>query len=241
MNLKRLLSPYAILPIVSSLLISFGCAATPPASPTNQEKQFTNMWDEIYLRLKPEIETGNISVDRGRTSQTGQRTDGPANATSAGTAGQPGKGDRQKGPAGYGSSSAMDPAAGQDDTTGEYIRIRFTDRVLFDSGDDRIKPDGIDVLTRLGHILKDERGLAIVIQGHTDNVAIRERLRSRFPDNMTLSQARATNAAQVLHQSGVPPTTTRLAWFGEDRPISSNDTEEGRRKNRRVEIVILPQ
>jgi chemotaxis protein MotB len=123
----------------------------------------------------------------------------------------------------------------------EYIRVRLTDRVLFDSGADYVSPEGIDVLTRLGAILKDERDIEITIQGHTDNRPIRERLRPKFPDNMALSQARAANASQILKNSGVQQDALVLKWFGETHPMTSNDSEDNRRKNRRVEIMITPK
>lgn len=224
-------------------LIAAGCATAPPASSPSQEKQFTNMWEEIYQRLKPEIDSGNISVDRRHTNPNVTTIDGDSNNDSSRGLGKHGESSRGKRQAAASapSSSGIRSTAEQESLPNEYIRIRFADRVLFDSGDDQIKPDGVEVLTRLGHLLQGERDLDIVIQGHTDNVPIRERLRPRFPDNLTLSRERAANAARILHQSGVSATITRLAWFGEDRPIDSNDTDEGRRKNRRVEIMITPK
>lgn len=211
--------------VVGSLLLLVGCAAPSAAPSGSHGKQFTTMWEEIYGRLKPEIDGGNISVERGEvtlanpsvtTDQAGASSDGAGLPASAGMA-VSGAGSR------------------------EFIRIRLTDRVLFDSGDDQIKTDGVNVLSRLGRILASEKGLEIVIQGYTDNAAIRERLRSKFSDNMALSQARAANASQILRSNGVAPESLRLEWFGENRPISSNESDEGRRRNRRVEIMITPK
>lgn len=223
------------------LLIAAGCATAPPAQAPSQQQQFTDIWEEIYQRLKPEIDSGNITVDRRHTHPNGTTGETSSNERTPRGSGNPGERGKDKRSAQSPSSPANHATAEPESLPNEYIRIRFADRVLFDSGDDQIKPDGVDVLTRLGHLLKDEPHLDIVIQGHTDNVPIRERLRSRFPNNLILSRERAANAAHILHQSGVTPTTTRLAWFGEDRPISSNDTEEGRRNNRRVEIMITPK
>jgi flagellar motor protein MotB len=214
--------------LMGSVLFVVGCAAPSTAPSGSHGKQFTTMWEEIYGRLKPEIDSGNISLERGEVTlaspsvtndQASTNSDGAGLSASAAAVGTPAPG-----------------AAAR-----EFIRIRLTDRVLFDSGDDQIKADGVNVLSRLGRILAGEKGLEIVIQGYTDNASIRERLRSKFADNMALSQARAANAAQILRSNGVAHESLRLEWFGESRPISSNDFEEGRRRNRRVEIMITPK
>lgn len=231
---------------LGSLVLSVGCAAPRPAPSDGHGKQFTTMWEEIYGRLKPEIDSGNISVERGgadssrtASSTTAAAGDSGLNGSSpSSTTGRPGMSPDGVAPS---LSSAAGGGPGSGDATREYIRIRLTDHVLFDSGDDQIKADGVDVLTRLGRILVGDQGLNIVIEGHTDNVPIRERLRSRFSDNMALSQARATNAAQILRISGVTGDGLRLEWFGDSRPIGSNDSEDGRRRNRRVEIMITPK
>lgn len=214
--------------VVGSLLLLVGCAAPSAAPSGSHGKQFTTMWEEIYGRLKPEIDSGNISVERGEVTLAS-----PSVMTDQASTNSDG--------AGLSSSAAAVGTAAPGAASREFIRIRLTDRVLFDSGDDQIKADGVNVLSRLGRILAGEKGLEIVIQGYTDNASIRERLRSKFSDNMALSQARAANAAQILRSNGVAPESLRLEWFGESRPISSNDSEEGRRRNRRVEIMITPK
>ena len=199
------------------------------------------MWDEIYTRLKPEIENGNIYVERGNTAQSPPAAPETPRVASSTVS------EKNNGPPlpedapGTSLSAGPKPVGAQEPPGTQYIKIRLTDRVLFDSGDDQIKGDGIEVLSRLGTILRDEQNLTILIQGHTDNVQIRERLRVRFPDNMALSKSRAMNTAKIIQRSGVSSDSIRLEWFGESRPISGNDSEEGRRKNRRVEIMIVPK
>jgi flagellar motor protein MotB len=214
--------------VVGSLLLCVGCAAPSPAPSGSHGKQFTTMWEEIYGRLKPEIDSGNISVERGEVTLESPSVTNDQASTNSDSAG-------------LSSSAAALGTSVPGAASREFIRIRLTDRVLFDSGDDQIKADGVNVLSRLGHILAGEKGLEIGIQGYTDNASIRERLRSKFADNMALSQARAATAAQILRSNGVPHESLRLEWFGESRPISSNDSEEGRRRNRRVEIMITPK
>jgi len=210
------------------------------------------MWDDIYERLKPEIQNGSILVERGQSVTASLSPAGAkqADARMAGT--QTAESDVRPPstaqssidsvpsgmPGDHPSESAM--AHSGDGSISEYIRVRLSDKVLFASGDDRISEDGVAVLTRLGTILKDEENIQIAIQGHTDNKPIRDRLRRRFPDNQALSQARASNAASILEHSGIPSPWLTLQWFGESYPLLPNDSEESRRKNRRVEILITP-
>lgn len=223
------------------------CSAPPPPvttpAPASQEVQFRTMWDDIYERLKPEIQNGSIIVERGKAATASLspseshkvrheiRLPSAIPARIDGT------------PPGVPADSATDAAAAlpSDASPSEFIRVRLSDQVLFASGDDRISEEGITVLARLGTILKDEVNIRIAIQGHTDNKPIRDRLRHRFADNQALSQARASNAAAILERSGVPMPWLNLQWFGESQPIAANDSEESRKKNRRVEILITPK
>jgi flagellar motor protein MotB len=208
----------------------------------SQELQFRTMWDDIYERLKPEIQNGSIVVERGKGGTAVLSPAGshivrheiraPSTAQVRIDSTQPLR------------SAGLAPDAAPlhaDAPADEYIRVRLSDRVLFESGDDRISEEGITVLARLGAILKDEANIQIAIQGHTDNKPIRDRLRHRFADNRALSQARASNASSILERSGVPLPWLSLQWFGESRPIAANDSEDSRRKNRRVEILITPK
>lgn len=102
-----------------------------------------------------------------------------------------------------------------------------------------MKPAGADVLRQVGSVLKTVPGRHLRVSGHTDNVPIGGRLLERFPTNTALSRARATHASQALEESGVKPDHVKIEGYGESRPLASNATEEGRRKNRRVEIVVL--
>jgi chemotaxis protein MotB len=94
------------------------------------------------------------------------------------------------------------------------------------------------VLAKIAPTLASLQGQQIVVQGFTDNVPIGPELRARFPSNLELSSARADDVARYLTQKGVPASTISAQGFGEERPVASNGTAEGRAKNRRVEIVI---
>mgnify|MGYP003382062228 CR=1 FL=1 len=234
-----------ILFLLSALLMS--CSSPPPPAATpalvSQDVQFRTMWDDIYERLKPEIQNGSIVVERGKAGTAPRSPAGshmvrrelhtPATAQARIDGTLP---DTPAAPSSGAAASLPD-----DTSTAEYIRVRLSDRVLFASGDDRISEEGVTVLARLGAILKDEENIQIAIQGHTDNKPIRDRLRPRFADNQALSQARASNAASILERSGIPLPWLTLQWFGENQPLSPNDSEESRKKNRRVEILITPK
>lgn len=124
----------------------------------------------------------------------------------------------------------------------DKLTINMVDRVLFDSGQAQIKPVGIKVLRQVGDILKRVADKHIRIEGHTDNVPISTKLQSRFQTNWELSTARATNVVRYLiEQSGVYRESLSAVGHADTRPIASNDTDEGRSANRRIEIVLYPK
>jgi chemotaxis protein MotB len=107
---------------------------------------------------------------------------------------------------------------------------------LFDSGSDQIKTDGKTLLDTVAKGLVSV-GNYLRVEGHTDNVPI---LNFRFPSNWELSTARATAMVSYLISNGaLEPEFLSAAGYGEFRPAESNDTEEGRAHNRRVDIVVL--
>jgi chemotaxis protein MotB len=122
------------------------------------------------------------------------------------------------------------------------LKVNMLDEILFDSGETTIKPQGLEVLKRVGNILRTVRDRAINIEGHTDNVPIGAELRNKYPTNWELSAARATNVARYLQENiGIDPTLLSATGYGEYHPVASNETEEGRAKNRRIEIVLVPK
>ncbi|MHB1313881.1 MAG: OmpA/MotB family protein [Christensenellales bacterium] len=121
---------------------------------------------------------------------------------------------------------------------GEVITLRITDSALFDSGKDKIKPNALVVLDHLTIIIREyESAIGMIrIEGHTDNVPIST---SKFGSNWDLSVSRAVNVLQyLLKNSGITPARFSAVGYGEFQPIASNDTEEGKAKNRRVDFII---
>ncbi|MEY4529026.1 MAG: hypothetical protein RL768_2745 [Nitrospirota bacterium] len=124
----------------------------------------------------------------------------------------------------------------------DQLTINMVDRVLFDSGQAQVKPAGIKVLKQVGDVLNKITDKQIRIEGHTDNVPISAKLQDKFKTNWELSTARATNVVRYLiDQGGVGRQHLSAVGYAETRPIASNDTDEGRSSNRRIEIVLHPK
>lgn len=113
--------------------------------------------------------------------------------------------------------------------------MRFQDSVLFEKGKADLVTTSGDILGRISNILKEINN-PIRIEGHTDNLPIRT---VRFPSNWELSTTRATNVLRFLIDEGLPGERLSAVGYGEFRPIAENDNEDNRRKNRRVDIVII--
>lgn len=119
----------------------------------------------------------------------------------------------------------------------QYVKISLSGSILFDSGKADVKSDALPILSKVGDILTVYKGYQIELEGHTDNIPIHN---SSYKSNNWLSSARALNAAMYLvNEKGISPKTLSWTGRGEYDPVSSNTTEEGRAKNRRVEIKIF--
>jgi chemotaxis protein MotB len=121
------------------------------------------------------------------------------------------------------------------------LTVNMVDAILFDSGKADIKPEGRKILQKVAEVIGQVEDKAIRVEGHTDNVKIGGALARAFSSNWELSAARAINVARYLQRLGVDPALLSAAAFGEYRPVSENDTVEGRAKNRRIEIVLVPR
>ncbi len=117
------------------------------------------------------------------------------------------------------------------------LQVRALDRILFASGSADLKPDGRAVLKKLAaQILKipDQR---VRVEGHTDDVPIST---GRFPSNWELSASRAATVVRAFEEAGLDSKRLEAIGFGPNRPIEDNATAEGRSRNRRIEIVLVP-
>ncbi|MGE3298777.1 MAG: flagellar motor protein MotD [Porticoccaceae bacterium] len=116
-----------------------------------------------------------------------------------------------------------------------WVEVEIKDSVLFPSGSAQIHPEAIEVLTRLATILADFTN-PVRIEGFTDNVPITTQV---YPSNWELSAARAASVVRLFERQGLSSTRLSAVGYGEYRPIDTNDTVEGRAKNRRVVLVVL--
>jgi chemotaxis protein MotB len=122
---------------------------------------------------------------------------------------------------------------------GGLVHVSISDRMLFRSGSSRITSRAKEVLGKLALIINDHKDLNILVEGHTDNVPISN---SCTEDNWDLSVKRATSVVRLLQKEFyVAPERMTAAGHSKYIPKATNDTEEGRRINRRTEIVITPK
>ena len=123
----------------------------------------------------------------------------------------------------------------------DKLKVIFIDKILFDSGSSNINKNGKKLLLRMASFLRDNKKQHILIEGHTDNVPLKERLKKRFASNWELSTARAAAIARFLHQKGsLDPKRLSACGYSCYRPVAPNNTEKGRRQNRRIEIILVP-
>jgi type VI secretion system protein ImpK len=120
------------------------------------------------------------------------------------------------------------------DDNGRRVSIIINYVDMFDTGKANIKPDMASLLRRIGEELRNHPG-SVVVTGHTDNVPIRT---LQFPSNLQLSQARATNAAQIIIDNIGDPSRVTSRGRADTEPRADNATPEGKARNRRVEVVF---
>lgn len=121
------------------------------------------------------------------------------------------------------------------------LTVNMVEKILFDSGKADIKPAGLNILKRIGTILKNTADKSIRVEGHTDNVPISPRLKNIYRSNWELSTARAGSVVHFLQDRlGIPGERLSVCGFGPYRPIADNATTKGRAQNRRIQIVLVP-
>jgi chemotaxis protein MotB len=122
------------------------------------------------------------------------------------------------------------------------LKVILIDKILFDLGSVEINNKGKKVLLKLANSLKEIWNQTIEIKGHTDNVSIGAQLKEKFPTNWELSTGRAAAVVRFLQENtGLEPERLSACGYSYYQPTASNDTEEERRQNRRIEIVLAPK
>lgn len=117
----------------------------------------------------------------------------------------------------------------------DWLEVEIKSNVLFDSGQARLEKDAVPIIGKIATILNTSAN-PIQVEGFTDNNPINT---PRFPSNWELSAARSATVVHLLERYGLKPGRLSAIGYGEFKPIADNSTEEGRRKNRRVVLVVL--
>lgn len=114
--------------------------------------------------------------------------------------------------------------------------VRFLDNVLFDSGKADLTQEPQKIIDKVCNVLK-ESDKRVIIEGHTDNIPINT---YKYPSNWELSTTRAVNVVKyMIDKNSIDPIRLSAAGYADQHPIDDNSTVEGRRNNRRVDMVIL--
>ena len=123
----------------------------------------------------------------------------------------------------------------------DRLSVVMAEKILFPSGEAEITSEGLNVLERVGIVLKNTRHKIIRVEGHTDNEQINPRLQKKYPTNWELSTARATNVVRFLQEKvGLDAEFLQPIGMSEYHPVANNKTQDGRSQNRRIEITLLP-
>jgi len=119
--------------------------------------------------------------------------------------------------------------------TSRGVTIEINASLLFPTGEAKLSPDSIAALTAIASVLKVDTH-AIQVEGHTDNIPIKN---SIFPSNWELSAVRASTVARLLTENGVDENRVTAVGQGAKQPVDTNETVEGRSRNRRVTVTVL--
>jgi len=120
------------------------------------------------------------------------------------------------------------------------VYVSMENKLLFDSGSWAVNQEGRKAVKQLGSVLAQNPDIAVLIEGHTDNVPYGGS--GQLKDNWDLSTKRATSIVQILRENNqIDPQSLTAAGRGEYAPIANNDSEAGKAKNRRIEVILTPK
>ncbi|TAH25116.1 MAG: cell envelope biogenesis protein OmpA [Cytophagales bacterium] len=120
------------------------------------------------------------------------------------------------------------------------VYVSLAEQLLFKSGSTKVDAKGVDALKKLAEALKDENDVSVLVEGHTDDVAIAKGT-SGMEDNWDLSVLRATSITRILLSAGLSPKRISPSGRGEFMPVAEGKSAEARQKNRRTEIILTPK
>jgi chemotaxis protein MotB len=131
----------------------------------------------------------------------------------------------------------MDSGKLQVEIRNGLMLVKLPDNILFDPGKAELKKEGMDAMAQVTKILIDVEGRKFQVAGHTDNRPIKS---AKYRSNWDLSTARALTVVELMIKEGMDARRLSAAGYADSMPVDSNDTDDGRRKNRRIEIVLVP-
>jgi len=115
--------------------------------------------------------------------------------------------------------------------------VEMSSNILFESGKAELSKEGTDALAQVAQVLATIPDRDFQVAGHTDNVPIKTK---KFPSNWELSTERAVTVVKFFAENGVPSNRVSAAGYAETQPVESNDNEQGKALNRRIEIILMP-
>lgn len=115
--------------------------------------------------------------------------------------------------------------------------VKLPDNILFDPGKTDLKKEGQDAIVQVTNILNGIEGRKFQVAGHTDNKPIKS---GKFRDNWELSAQRALTVTDLMIKTGMDARRLSAAGYADVLPVATNDSDDGRRQNRRIEIVLVP-
>ncbi len=115
--------------------------------------------------------------------------------------------------------------------------VKLPDNILFDPGKTDLKPAGQEAVKQVTQILSSIDGRQFQVTGHTDNVPIKS---GKFKSNWELSAQRAVEVVKFMSQAGMAAKRLSAAGYADQMPVADNASDDGRRQNRRIEIVVVP-
>jgi len=123
----------------------------------------------------------------------------------------------------------------------DHLTVRFVETLFFESGSAYLTKEGKRMLDGVAEALVGMAEKQITVEGHTDDRPIGSKLKATYASNWELSAARAIAVARYLaEKAGIPADRVAATGYGSHRPVVSNDTPEGRARNRRIEIMLSP-
>ena len=122
---------------------------------------------------------------------------------------------------------------------GGKLYITLSNSVLFDAGRDKLTEASADLIGKMAEVFMKNKDLNVMVEGHTDSDPVKIH-KNKYKDNWALSAARALSVVRAMEEAGVPTSRLTATGKGDTEPIATNDTKEGKEKNRRTEFVIVP-